>query len=143
MSTEISTSRKVAWLQLSSTFNFRSVGYISRKALPNLQPSFKAQRSSVNRKVLWNRLPQSLFVIRFVICLTWWKGTGSKVTENGSSATCHRPLQKAIPLEVVAEQQDGILGNGETHSERRKLVRKTAVEGRGINIVDKSTGREC
>ena len=68
---------------------------------------------------------------------------GSKVTENGSSATCHRPLQKAIPLEVVAEQQDGILGNGETHSERRKLVRKTAVEGRGIKIVDKSTGREC
>lgn len=51
LSTEISTSRKVAWLQLFSTFNSRSVGYISRKALPNLQPSFKAQRSSVNRKV--------------------------------------------------------------------------------------------
>lgn len=46
-------------------------------------------------------------------------------------------------MEVVAEQQDEIRGNGETHSERRKLARKTAVEGRGINIVDKSTGGEC
>lgn len=46
-------------------------------------------------------------------------------------------------MEVVAEQQDEIRGNGEMHSERRKLARKTAVEGRGINIVDKSTGGEC
>lgn len=78
-----------------------------------------------------------------------WRGgkvRGAKLQalqKNGISATCHRPLQKAIPLEVVAEQQDEIRGNGETHSERRKLARKTADEGRGINIVDKSTGGEC
>ena len=45
-------SRKFAWLPLCYTFNSSSVGYISRKALPNSPPSFKVERSSINRKLL-------------------------------------------------------------------------------------------
>lgn len=67
LSIEISISGKVALMPLCSSFYFSSVRYISRKALPNSPPLFKVQRSSVNRKELWNRLPLSLFIlIRFV-----------------------------------------------------------------------------
>lgn len=65
---KISTSRTVSWLPLCSNFNYTSVGYISRSALPNSMPSFKIQKMSTKQKVMQNCLPLSLFVaIKFVI----------------------------------------------------------------------------
>ena len=37
-----------------------------------------------------------------------------------------------MPLELVAEQQEGICDTVETHSETRKLARKAAVDRREI-----------
>ena len=52
LSTKISTSRTVSWLPLCSNFNYTSVGYISRRALPNSMPSFKIQKMSTKQKVM-------------------------------------------------------------------------------------------
>ena len=48
LSRETTKSRKVAWMQLCSTFNSGFVGYISIKALPNSPQSVKTERSSIN-----------------------------------------------------------------------------------------------
>ena len=52
LSRETTKSRKVAWMQLCSTFNSGFVGYISIKALPNSPQSIKTERSSINWKLL-------------------------------------------------------------------------------------------
>ena len=52
LSIKKSKSRKDTWLPLCSTFKSSSVGYISRKTLPNSPLSYKTHRLSINQKLL-------------------------------------------------------------------------------------------